>query len=230
MPRKSSTKKQPTEVAPPTRTSKRKANENTAPETKKRKGETAVSDAEALFMKYKDPQEDSIGPAGVEALCIDLKILPDSLTGLILAWQFGASQMGYFTKDEFINGLAILKVQDLPSLRSTLLKLEKETQSQSPLFNELYKFGFTFCCEGNNKKSVDIETAASMLELVLPNGPHTKNFGEFLRQSQSYKVINKDQWNCFLEFSRNVKKDLSNYDDNEAWPLLIDEFVDFVRS
>lgn len=69
-----------------------------------------------------------------------------------------------------------------------------------------------------------------MLELVLPNGPHTKKFGEFLRQTKSYKVINKDQWACFLEFSRNVKKDLSNYDNSEAWPLLIDEFVEFIRS
>lgn len=185
-----------------------------------------------LFLKYKEVSEEGIeriGPDGVEKLCKDLGISPLSLTALILAWQLGASEMGYFQKEEFISGMTKMKVYDLVALRSALSRSEKEVLADQSAFNELYKFAFVFCCDQNNKKSIDIDTAAPMLELVLPHGPHTKKFAEFLKQTQSYKVINKDQWNCFLEFSRNVKADLSNYDNNEAWPLLIDEFVDFLR-
>jgi len=188
-----------------------------------------IKSLDELFDTYKDPEE-RIGPNGVEVLCNDMQISPDSLTALVLAWQLNAAEMGYFTREEFVGGMELLKSYDLHTLRNKILKLETEVQSNTGLFTDLYKFAFGFCCDRANKKSADIDVAASMLELVLPNGPHTKRFSEFLRQTKSYKVINKDQWACFLEFSRNVKKDLSNYDNSEAWPLLIDEFVEFIRS
>jgi len=183
-----------------------------------------------LFKQYQDAEDERIGPNGVEKLCNDLKISTTSLTALVLAGQLGASEMGYFTRDEFVGGMERLKLYDLQGLKSHLTKTEKEVRLSPPLFADLYKFAFGFCCDANNKKSIDTETAAAMVELLLPKGPHTEKFCEFLRQSGKYKVINKDQWSCFLEFTRNVQGDLSNYDTNEAWPLLIDEFVEYIRS
>ncbi len=37
-----------------------------------------------------------------------------------------------------------------------------------------------------------------------------------LLQQSKYKVINKDQWCNVLEFSRLIKPDLSNYDEDGA--------------
>ena len=37
-----------------------------------------------------------------------------------------------------------------------------------------------------------------------------------LFQQAKYKVINKDQWCNILEFSRLIKPDLSNYDEDGA--------------
>jgi hypothetical protein len=33
-----------------------------------------------------------------------------------------------------------------------------------------------------------------------------------------------------LEFSRTVLEDLSNYDPTAAWPVALDEFVEYVRA
>jgi len=195
------------------------------PVSKRKKGDTSIT----LFEKYKESGEDRIGPDGMEALFKDMEVSPDSVTALILAWKLKAEEMGYFKREEFVVNLDKFGVSDITSLRKTVLQIEKETMANAALFTDLYKYAFTFCCDKNNKKSVDMETAATMIELILPKGPHTQKFLEFLKQTKSYKVINKDQWLCFLEFSRNVKGDLSNYDDNEAWPLLIDEYVEFVR-
>uniref|UniRef100_A0A3Q2CF82 DCN1-like protein n=1 Tax=Cyprinodon variegatus TaxID=28743 RepID=A0A3Q2CF82_CYPVA len=51
---------------------------------------------------------------------------------------------------------------------------------------------------------------------------------DFARQSK-YKVINKDQWCNVLEFSRTINLDLSNYDEDGAWPVLLDEFVEWYK-
>jgi DCN1-like protein 1/2 len=44
-------------------------------------------------------------------------------------------------------------------------------------------------------------------------------------------VISKDTWSLFLEFILIVhdKNDLSKYDSEGAWPVIIDEFVEFLK-
>lgn len=79
---------------------------------------------------------------------------------------------------------------------------------------------------------MDLPTAKAMLSLLLnlPARPWPLHlhFQQFLDESK-YKVINKDQWCNILEFSRSVGPDLKNYDEDGAWPVLLDEFVDYLR-
>ncbi|CAL5374631.1 unnamed protein product [Camellia sinensis] len=45
-----------------------------------------------------------------------------------------------------------------------------------------------------------------------------------------YKVINMDQWTSFLRFCSQISfPDLKNYDTIEAWPLILDDFVECMR-
>ena len=39
--------------------------------------------------------------------------------------------------------------------------------------------------------------------------------------------ISRDTWNMFLNFSETVGNDLSVYDEDEAWPSLFDDFVEY---
>jgi len=184
--------------------------------------------AESLFNNYKDEVE-CIGPDGIVKFCKDLGFDCDSIYILILAWKMNALKQGYFTKCEFLKGFESLGCYDMVTLKQQLLKLTETLKNDSPKFSDLYKYSFGFASEVDSKKSLDIEAASSMLELILPDGPHTGSFVSFLRSQQQYKTINRDQWLCFLEFSKTVQKDLSNYDESEAWPLLIDEFVEYVK-
>ena len=47
------------------------------------------------------------------------------------------------------------------------------------------------------QKIIDIETAAQMLELVLPGTPFTEAFCEYLGHQTDYKKISLDQWQGF---------------------------------
>ncbi|XP_066240852.1 DCN1-like protein 4 isoform X1 [Saccopteryx leptura] len=80
-----------------------------------------------------------------------------------------------------------------------------------------------------DQRSLDINTAKCMLGLLLGKiWPLFPVFHQFLEQSK-YKVINKDQWCNVLEFSRTISLDLSNYDEDGAWPVLLDEFVEWYK-
>ena len=57
-------------------------------------------------------------------------------------------------------------------------------------------------------------------------------FQEFLRTTKdvSYDRITLDQWLSFLDFSLECK-DLNEYDEAiSAWPVLIDDYVDYSTS
>ena len=65
-------------------------------------------------------------------------------------------------------------------------------------------------CEPQEKqqKFIDKDTAAQMLALALPEGPHTAEFCRFLGIQTEYKVISADQWLGFLRFSQEVPPSL----------------------
>jgi hypothetical protein len=58
------------------------------------------------------------------------------------------------------------------------------------------------------------------------------SFIAYLNQTTdiSYNTITLDQWMSFLDFSKECV-DLKDYDEeNSAWPVLIDDFVDFATT
>ncbi|EGV95527.1 DCN1-like protein 5 [Cricetulus griseus] len=95
-------------------------------------------------------------------------------------------------------------------------------------FKNIYRYAFDFARD-KDQRSLDIDTAKSMLALLLGRTwPLFSVFYQYLEQSK-YRVMNKDQWYNVLEFSRTVHADLSNYDEDGAWPVLLDEFVEWQK-
>ncbi|KAI8821424.1 Cullin binding-domain-containing protein [Fimicolochytrium jonesii] len=132
--------------------------------------------------------------------------------------------MGYFTRSEWVDGFSRLEVDSLEKLRAKLPAFRNIFDSPSDS-KELYMFAFVFAKE-NDSKNLPLELAKGMWKLVCPpeHFPLIPSFLAFLDEMAPVKVVNKDQWRSFWEFSVTVSYDLTGYDETSAckcYPAII---------
>ncbi|XP_070504522.1 DCN1-like protein 4 [Chironomus tepperi] len=184
----------------------------------------------AWFKQYTTDDPAQLGPEGMERFCQDIKVEPEDIVMLVIAYKMNAKNMGYFTQSEFLKGLS-----DPEVLCDTATKLEKKLDYFYNLiedphsFKMIFRYAYDFARD-KDQRSMDIETAKAMLSLLLcKSWPLFPDFAEFLEQPKAPRVINKDQWNNIFEFSRTINTDLTNYSIDGAWPVLLDDFVEYLQ-
>ncbi|XP_019880864.2 DCN1-like protein 3 [Aethina tumida] len=184
----------------------------------------------ALFETYKDECEDTILAEGIEQLCKDLQVSPDDFKVLVLAWKLNAEQMCRFTRVEFVNGLRSMRADSIKSIQTRLPEVVADVEQNDEQFKDLYRFTFRFGLDtaaGQRILPTDMATVLWRLVFTVREPPILGRWLRFLDTHQSIRGIPRDTWNMFLNFAEAVGDDLSCYDDNEAWPSLFDDFVEY---
>lgn len=98
------------------------------------------------FETYADATDGSIGPDGIEKLCEGLQVDPTDPLILVLAWQLGASQMGYFSREEWKSGAHVFGVaSSLEELKQRLSSVYASTRQSPDRLRELHIFTHKFC-------------------------------------------------------------------------------------
>lgn len=180
------------------------------------------------FREYTSPEDPEVlGPEGMEKFCEDIGVEPENVVMLVLAWKMNARQMGFFTHQEWLRGLTDIQCDTVSKIQNKLDFLRSMLNDQTS-FKSIYRYAYDFARD-KDQRSMDLETAKAMLQLLL--GKHWNLFNQFssFLDHSKYKVINKDQWCNILEFSRTINMDLSNYDVDGAWPVMLDEFVEWLK-
>uniref|UniRef100_A0A8R1DIF8 Defective in cullin neddylation protein n=1 Tax=Caenorhabditis japonica TaxID=281687 RepID=A0A8R1DIF8_CAEJA len=209
------------------------------------------SKIENLFYLYVNPKDDvgekRMGPHGISRLLQDLDYQPTDRKVLIMAWEFKAEMQCEFSLDEWVRGFSALGVDTVQGLKQKLDTIDAEIRQDRTKFRELYTYSYNYG-KPASCRSLDLETAICYWDVLF--GPRTTlmtQWIEFLfsqeasatarvQQEQGengrrYKHIwiTRDTWVLFWDFIVLSKPDLSDYDDDGAWPVLIDQFVDHCR-
>jgi len=212
--------------------------------------------AKRLFDTYADSDDpDVMGPEGIQQMCSDAQIPVDGALPLLLVWQLGAKDMSAIARDEWVNGMNELGITNLPVLLAALsdlhdlLILRKPAPKRTGTERDAYKKDrywtyaadveaafskfYMYCyalANPNQVRNIDMQIALGFWPLILcPRYPIMVEIVEFINEKGTYKAANKDLWSLMLEFCRVVKPSLEGYDDEGAWPILLDNFVSWKR-
>jgi hypothetical protein len=152
---------------------------------------------------------------------------------LVLLWKMGckATKPGQISKEEWLAGCSLLSVDSWSNLESLKPTLDTGFLENSE-FKDFYKFCFQFNRQGTHR-TLDKDLVIALLELVL-NDTHRvskdrlETFCEFLRQNPATRIT-LDQWVSFFDFCQEVPNLVTYDESNSAWPVLLDEYVEYME-
>lgn len=211
---------------------------------------TALFDRYAGASRLTDHDEDMVTTDGALSMFGDLGIAPDSVTVLPLSYCLQSPSLGLFHREPYVTGWAMLignvkasSDEVLDQQREAIPRLQDAFARDEPLFGKglytsVYEYAFLFT-RAEGQKSLPLEVATMLWDMLLPYASSWTTGGtfsekqyahwkRFLNEASGVKVITRDTWTQFLEFTHE-KDAITTHDFEAAWPSLIDDYVAWAR-
>lgn len=201
-------------------------------------GRYAVPDAVAC------PSENVIKDGGLERLSDDLGVGLDDIFFLIFAFHCGCRTQGVITRVDFTRGLRSLGLDTLEALKANAQALRQALYKDPQQLRKVYAYAFTYSLEPLQKQ-LPTELALAYWRLILEplDWCLYSHFLHYIEHVSNLPTITKDVWLMVLELvltsqspsgneettEHQLDRVLREYEDDGAWPLVIDNFVEWMR-
>jgi len=150
-------------------------------------------------------------------------------TYFALCYCMGSKVPNVVTRAEWTRAFCMLRCDTVEKAKRRLLHYQLSLKRNRSVFLNYFNYVFN-CINTRALKCIDIHLVQrALIAVVGTHSPFTFSFCHFLNETV-YRGLNSDQWRNFLSFSLSIRVDFSNYDINDAWPSIYDEYVDWVRT
>ena len=178
------------------------------------------------------------------AYLTDLSLSPDNIAVLVLSELLDSPSIGELHRQGFLHGWSALAATT-PSAQKAVLRTitasldSPAARAPTGVFRRVYRHTFKLAL-AQGSKSIPLDMATEYWRLLLgeagfawraPGTPWLEWWTGFLDERWR-KAVNKDLWDQTLLFADKTMLDgsLSWWSEESAWPGIIDEFVDWVKT
>lgn len=192
------------------------------------------SKLEKLWREYADKEDpEMMSEQGMIQFFKDCGVNPEGYETLAIAWHLQGSEMGIFIKDEFVNGFSKSGCSDKKDMKRQIGQVVRSL-GDAKQFKEFYKWLFHHVKEDDKKKTIPTGLAMQLWGIVwakhqhgMPLLPKWLEFCDATKES-SLKAISRDVWEQLFDFLKETNS-AADYDENGAWPVAIDEFIEWIN-
>jgi len=192
-----------------------------------------------IFQKYRESglslsssqdTGDNIVGNGILQLGVDLGSTSDEdPLLLIIAWKLSSASVWEFYKSEWLLAWALNGCFTLDQMKAACVKWREDIATNASEYRSFYTFVFGYL-KDDKATAIDREEAIMAWRTVgIPD--RWTLWDKWLQylQENNIRSVNKDTWLMLLRFIEQVGNDVSSYDSFDCWPLIIDEYVDFLK-
>ncbi|GAP88824.1 putative defective in cullin neddylation protein 1 [Rosellinia necatrix] len=205
-------------------------------------GSNSVTQLNQLFDSLRDEGEDSKDTLGADSAMRYLQSIGVGLedASLFLAVHLlQAPSIGEIPRDGFVNGWKDAGIEAKTEAQAAHLKyLAGLMTTERDLFRKVYRYVFVAGKEGD-QRAISLEMALLYWDTIFKKpgqswaGPTTNWLNEWrtFLQDNWKRSVNRDMWNQTLEFAFKSMDDesLIFWNENGAWPGVIDDFVGWIQ-
>lgn len=191
-----------------------------------------VAAIQKIFRQYADADEKEISIDGTIQFIQDLGLELEDPVVLAVVKELSSPAMGRFPKQGFVSGWSRWGVASLQDMQNAVQTMGQRMREDEKYFTEVYRFTFKFNLQDEGQRVLQQETAIDYWKLLLADRfPILDKWIKFV-QEEYKRGISKDTWNMIWDFAKYYRSDpnLEAYDDEAAWPSVIDEFVEYLKA
>jgi len=193
--------------------------------------EASLNKLDELFDKYREGDEgdcqDIITSNGLMLFYRDLGVDLAHRWTLFIAYIMKAAEPMKFTRKEFKDCFAKQKAFTISDIKSTCEKECRSIEKSENKFEDFYIWLFSHVKENQDKRSIPKDFAMQLWSIVLPKEeyPLLDDLLAFTLNHKETKAITLDTWTVVREFLKTCK-DPKTFENDGAWPTLVDEYLD----
>jgi len=150
----------------------------------------------------------------------------------VVSFKLKCKTLGEISRKEFTAFFGEAGCDSLPKVAAQVkaMKATVIDKGQSDQYRAFYRWVFDFNKDTAERKTIEKDQAIDLWRLILDPSKMAlcEKWISFVERDKDLKMISKDLWDQVYEFGVDIKPDLSNWADDGAWPVSIDDFVQYL--
>eukprot|EP01126_Amoeba_proteus_P003061 TRINITY_DN1099_c0_g1_i3.p1 TRINITY_DN1099_c0_g1~~TRINITY_DN1099_c0_g1_i3.p1 ORF type:complete len:168 (+),score=35.69 TRINITY_DN1099_c0_g1_i3:139-642(+) len=151
---------------------------------------------------------------------------------LLLAWKMRSKKFFEWVDNEWMVLWANEKAQSWEDVKKAVNRWIQDIKTNDDNFFSFYGFCFDYLKSEKGARATVLDKEDALMTWEMLGMRQRFRFydqWEVYWRANEMKGVTKDVWMMLLKFIKDVGSNVDNYRDDDAWPLVFDDFVDYLR-